>query len=47
LTIAVYENYVCNIYLWIFVGIVFRMPQLLTMPSVVPSASRPAEAVAG
>jgi hypothetical protein len=47
LTISVYENFVCNIYLWIFVGIIFRLPQLLTTPSVVPSASRPAEAVAG
>ena len=47
LTIAVYENYVCNIYLWIFVGIVFRLPQLLATPPVVAGASRPAEVVAG
>jgi hypothetical protein len=38
LTIAVYENYVCSIYLWIFVGIIFRLPQLLrAAPSGSPS----------
>lgn len=47
LSIAVYENFVCNIYLWIFVGIVFRLPQLLKAPAVVPSVSRPAEVLAG
>ena len=47
LTIAVYENFVSNIYLWMFVGIVFRLPQLLTTPVAVPGASRPLEAVAG
>jgi len=47
LTIAVYENFVSNIYLWMFVGIVFRLPQLSTTPVAVPSASRPLEAVAG
>ena len=47
LAIAVYENYVCNIYLWVFVGIVFRLPHLLAAPAVVPGASRPAEVVAG
>ncbi len=45
LAIAVYENYVCNIYLWIFVGIVFRLPQLLATP-VAPHTSGPSEAVA-
>ena len=38
LTIAVYENYVCSIYLWIFVGIIFRLPQLLRTPAA-PSGS--------
>ena len=47
LTIGVFENFVCNIYLWIFVGIVFRLPQLLKAPAVVPSVSRPAEVLAG
>lgn len=47
LTIAVYENFVCNIYLWMFVGVVFRLPQLLTTPVVVPSTSRPLESAAG
>jgi hypothetical protein len=46
LTIAAYQNFVCNIYLWIFVGIVFRLPQLLTAPSVVPSGNRPSESAA-
>ena len=46
LTIAVYENYVCNIYLWIFVGIAFRLPQLLATPAA-PSRSRPQEVEAG
>jgi hypothetical protein len=47
LTIGVFENFVCNIYLWIFVGVVFRLPQLLKAPAVVPSVSRPAEVLAG
>jgi len=47
LSIAVFENFVCNIYLWMFAGVVFRLPQLLKAPAVVPNASRPAEAPAG
>ena len=47
LTIAVYENFVCNIYLWMFVGVVFRLPQLLATPAVVPNAGRPLETAAG
>ena len=47
LTIAAYENFVCNIYLWILVGVVFRLPQLLAPPAVVPSASRPSEVAEG
>jgi len=46
LTIAAYENFVCNIYLWIFVGIVFRLPQLLPAP-LAPGKSRPSEFAAG
>lgn len=46
LTIAVYENYVCNIYVWILVGIVFRLPQLLSTPAV-PGRNRPAEVATG
>ena len=47
LAMAVYENFVCNIYLWVFVGIVFRLPQLLATPVAVPSGSRPLEAAGG
>ena len=47
LSIAVYDNFVCNIYLWIFAGVVFRLPQLLKTPTVVPGGNRPAEVLAG
>jgi len=47
ITISQFQNYVCNIYMWIFVGIVFRLPQLLAAPTVVPAANRAAEAPAG
>ena len=47
LSISVYENFVCNIYLWIFAGVVFRLPSLLKVPAVVPAANRAAEAPAG
>jgi hypothetical protein len=28
-SLAGYENYVCNVYLWLLVGILFRLPELL------------------
>jgi hypothetical protein len=40
-----YENYVCNAFLWLLVGILFRLPDLLSnapRPVAVPLASRPA-----
>jgi hypothetical protein len=46
LTIAVYENFVCNIYLWIFVGVAFRLPSLLRAP-MVQSEGRASEFAAG
>jgi len=46
LTIAVYENYVCCIYLWMFVGVVFRLPALLATP-VAPLKGHAPETVAG
>ena len=36
LTIAVYENFVNNAYLWLFVGVLFRLPKLAQMPQPVP-----------
>jgi hypothetical protein len=42
IALAQYQNYVTNIYLWIFVGIVFRLPQLLPGP-LVSGKSRPSE----
>ena len=42
LGIAAYQNYVTNIYLWIFVGIIFRLPQLLATP-LAPVRSRTSE----
>jgi len=47
LTIGAYDNFVSNIYVWIFAGVVFRLPQLLAAPAVVPAANRAAEAPAG
>ena len=41
-----YQNFVTNIYLWVLVGVVFRLPQLLTAPPA-PSAMRSPEFVAG
>jgi hypothetical protein len=31
-SIAGYENYICNAYLWLLVGILFRLPDLLVSP---------------
>lgn len=28
-----YENYICNVYLWLLVGILFRLPNILAVPS--------------
>lgn len=46
IALAHYQNFVTNIYLWIFVGIVFRLPALLATP-VAPVKGRTPEAVAG
>jgi hypothetical protein len=46
LTIAAYQDYVTNIYLWVAIGIVFRLPQLLNAPSAA-SASHPAVVAVG
>ena len=41
--IAPYENYVCNAFLWLFVGVLFRLPDILTAPAdVAPSRNPPA-----
>jgi hypothetical protein len=42
-SIASFQNYVCNAYLWLLVGILFRLPSIVatsTVPAVVP-AHRP------
>lgn len=39
-TLGSFQNYVCNAYLWLFVGILFRLPSILattTVPTVVPA----------
>jgi hypothetical protein len=39
--ISAYENYVCNAYFWLLVGILFRLPEILKdspAPAVVPSS---------
>ena len=39
-SIAGYENYICNVFLWLLIGILFRLPELLVnnpSPSVVHS----------
>lgn len=32
--LSAYQNYVCNAYLWLLVGILFRLPDLLAIPFV-------------
>jgi hypothetical protein len=45
--LAPYENYICNAYLWLLVGILFRLPELLhNAPMAVPVPSRSASDVA-
>ena len=43
--LAAYQNYICNAYLWLLVGVLFRLPDLLgnpAAPAVVPAhRSRP------
>jgi hypothetical protein len=44
-SLAGYENYVCNAFLWLLVGILFRLPDLqgnAPQPVAVPLTSRPA-----
>jgi hypothetical protein len=36
-SLATYQNYICNAYLWLLVGILFRLPDLLASP-LVPEA---------
>lgn len=36
-----YENYVCNAFLWLFVGVLFRLPDILTAPSDVVASRNP------
>ncbi len=35
-----YQNYVMNAYLWVLIGVLFRLPQLAHVPQEVPSRSR-------
>jgi hypothetical protein len=32
--LAAYQNFVCNVYLWLLIGILFRLPDLLANPAV-------------
>jgi hypothetical protein len=43
-SIAPYENYVCNAFLWLLVGVLFRLPDILTAPSDVAPSRNPAAA---
>ena len=36
LTIAVYQNFVNNAYLWLLIGVLYRLPKLAQMPQPVP-----------
>jgi hypothetical protein len=39
-SLSTFQNYVCNAYLWLLVGVLFRLPSILattTVPAVVPS----------
>jgi hypothetical protein len=46
-TLAIYQNYVCNAYLWLLIGILFRLPELLrTAPAAVRLPSRRASDMA-
>lgn len=39
ITIAHYQNYICNAYLWLLIGVLFRLPSLLAGPSLPPTAA--------
>lgn len=41
-TLTLYQDYVCNAYLWLFVGVLFRLPDVLATatPTVVPARTR-------
>jgi hypothetical protein len=36
-TLAAYENFVLNAYLWVLIGLLYRLPSLLSQPQPVPS----------
>jgi hypothetical protein len=36
LTMAIYQNFVNNAYLWLLIGVLFRLPKLAEMPQPVP-----------
>lgn len=38
--LSAYENYLCNAFLWLFVGVLFRLPNLLASPTVVAPSHR-------
>jgi len=41
-SLSTYQNYVCNAFFWLFVGVLFRLPDVLATatPTVVPSRTR-------
>lgn len=41
--LSAYQNYTCNAYLWLLVGILFRLPDLLMNAPVVVPVNRPKE----
>jgi hypothetical protein len=32
-SMTAYENYICNAYLWLLVGVLFRLPSLAAVPA--------------
>ena len=38
LNMAAYQNFVNNAYLWLLIGVLFRLPKLAQMPQLVPSS---------
>jgi hypothetical protein len=47
LSMNAYENFVSNAYLWILVGILFRLPYLAQLPQAVPVSERQRFATSG
>ncbi|MGH9687631.1 MAG: hypothetical protein ACRD5K_11125 [Candidatus Acidiferrales bacterium] len=38
--LSAYQDFICNIYLWLMIGILFRLPEIASSPLSVPEVSR-------